>query len=199
MKAFYILKPDAVLRPEVLKEYEKIIKQEKYIKNRHQYVIDSWTSLSCLLYEPINNFDNQSDLVNLKTKLLTTIKCYDYLLKNVPAFIDIFDIPEDIEILKKMEQIKIFLRKKYVINTDKNYLKFNNLTEEIIKKNLKDILIEKLDISHIKVRSHENIEIPGYNLAYLNCIHTPDPNIESVQRDLNIIENSKKLIKKIEL
>lgn len=98
-----------------------------------------------------------------------------------------------------MEQIKIFLRKKYVINTDKNYLKFNNLTEEIIKKNLKDILIGKLDISHIKVRSHENIEIPGYNLAYLNCIHTPDPNIESVQRDLNIIESSKKLIKKIEL
>ena len=54
MKAFFVLKPDAVQRPEVLKAYEQIINSQEYVKNRNQYLIDSWVDLSCKLYEPIN-------------------------------------------------------------------------------------------------------------------------------------------------
>ena len=39
--------------------------------------------------------------------------------------------------------------------------------------------------------SDESLNIENYNLAYLNCIHFPDPDIESIERDLEIIETIK--------
>lgn len=199
MKAFYILKPDAIERPEVLKAYETIINSEGYIKNRNQYLIDSWVDLSCKLYEPIDKNISKRSLLELKKQLLTTIKCYDYLYQDKKAVIDIFDIPDDIEILKRLEKLKYLIRKEYVLNTDKNYIKFLNLSKEDLLKELKDIDIRNLNISHVRVNYDENIDARGYNLAYLNCIHISDPNEVSIGRDLDIIESSNVLTKKIKL
>ncbi len=198
MKAFFILKPDALERPNVISTYQDIVPSTSYIENRHQYLIDSWVKLSCLLYEPSTN-NNLEDLITLRHHLLTTIKCYDYLYYQKPALIDIFDVPNDINILKDLEKIKYKIRKEHVLKTDKNYLKFNNLTNEILNNELINIDIDSLDVSHLKVSYNESLEIPGYNMAFLNCIHTSDPQISAYEKDLLIIEKSKTLTKKIKL
>ncbi len=199
MKAFYILKPDAVERPEVLKAYQTIISSQEYIKNRSQYLINSWVDLSCKMYDPINKNMQKEELINRRKKLLTTIKGYDYLYQDKNAIIDIFDVPEDEEILKKLEAIKYSIREQYVLNTDKNYLKFLNLEDESLLKKLEEIDVRAIDIEHIKINYKESINIEGYNLACLNCIHTPDPDEVSIRRDFDIIESSKVLTKKIKL
>lgn len=199
MKAFYILKPDAIERPEVLQAYETIIASEEYIKNRNQYLIDSWVDLSCKLYEPINKNLSKKTLLEIRKQLLTTIKCYDYLYQDKKAVIDIFDIPNDVEILKRLEKIKYLIRARYVLNTDKNFIKFLDLSKKELLKELKDIDIRKLNISHIRVNSDEIVDDIDYNLAYLNCIHISDPDEVSIGRDLDIIESSNVLTKKIKL
>lgn len=197
MKAFYILKPDAIQRKEVIDSYKETISEIKGIYNRSQFIIDSWNYLSCMLYDPKDKQLTKDDLIKLRRQLLTTIKCYDHLYQDKPAIIDIFDIDE--ELLKYLEEIKYQIRKKYVLNTPKNYLKFNNLSSSNLEKELSNILTRELDISHIKVNYNESIDIPGYNLAFLNCIHFPDPDTFSIERDLEIIEKSKTLTKKIKL
>ena len=199
MKAFYILKPDALQRPEVLQAYEEIIGSQEYIENRQKYLIDSWVELSCLLYEPSYKVNDKNELRKLREQLLTTIKCYDYLYKNMPAVIDIFDIPNDEEYLKKLEKIKYLIRKEFVLCTDKNYLKFLNLSDQDLFNKLCESKVNDLNISHIKVKHDESINIEGYNLAYMNCIHISDPDRESIERDLGIVEKAKVLTKKIEL
>lgn len=129
--------------------------------------------------------------------MLTTIKCYDYLHQKSPAIIDIFDIPEDIELLKLLEKIKYIIRQDYVISTPKNYIKFLNVTRELLTNELKDIDIRNLNFSHIKTEFDKNLNIEGYNLAYMNCIHFPDSNIEAIQRDMEILDNHYVLSKKI--
>ena len=197
MKAFYILKPDALERPEVLKSYKEIINSQEYIKNRNQYLIDSWVDLSCMLYEPSYNVKDKDKLIALRKQLLTTIKCYDYLYKDRPAVIDIFDIPDDEELLKKLENIKYLIRKNHVLNTDKNYIKFLNLGDDNLLKKLYEVDISNLDISHIRVNYDEDINSEGYKLAYLNCIHISDPDVKSIERDLDVVEKAKVLSKKI--
>ena len=199
MKAFYILKPDSIERKKVITEYKEIIKSQPFIINREQYLIKSWVELSSLLYDPIDKNLSLDELIKIRKQMLTTIKGYDYLFTDKPAIIDIFDIKNDIELLNILEKIKYQLRKKYVLNTPKNYFKFINLEEDILKEQLKKINISELDVSHIKVNYNENINIPNYNLAFLNCIHFPDPNIKSIERDMEIIESSKILTKKIKL
>jgi len=199
MQAFFILKPDALVRKEVLNYYEQTISNQEFIKSRNQYLISSWVDLSCKLYNPIDDNLTKEQLIKLKHQLLTTIKAYDYLYKNKEAIIDIFDIPEDIIYLSKLEMIKYDVRQKFVLNTKKNYFKFNNLPKDILTLDLCDIKITDLEVSHICVGAQDEIKKEGYNLAYLNCIHFPDRDISSVEKDFEIIDNTKVLTKKIKL
>ncbi len=53
--------------------------------------------------------------------------------------------------------------------------------------------------SHIQTDSNINLNIDGYNLAFINCIHFPDPNLKSLQRDMEILDSHSILTKKIVL
>lgn len=197
MKAFYILKPDSLERKDVIEAYKKLIGSQEYIKNRQQYIINSWVDLSCLLYEPQNIDLIGDEKRKLRLNMLTTIKGYDYLYPNKPAVIDMFDIPNEIQCLIFLNNIKYRIRKEYVLNTSKNYIKFLNLTRKMLTKELKNIDVRNLDISHIRTNHDVNLEIKDYYLAYMNCIHFPDPNIEAIERDIDIMVNEKVLTKKI--
>lgn len=199
MKSFYILKPDGIKRKEVLNSYESLLSKENYIKNRSRYLIDTWVDLSCLLYDPFDKKITEEEKKEIRRKMLTTIKGYDLLYQNNKAIIDIFDIPEDIYLLKRLEQIKYQIRENLVLNTPKNYLKFLNLTDHLLSQELKNINIRELTVSHIKVNHDDFFFEEDYHLACLNCIHFPDPDTKSIERDLEIIESSKILTKKIKL
>ena len=199
MEAFYIIKPDMIVRNDVMDYYNGVIDDLSYIENRRRYIISDWVDLSCMLYEPSDKGVSIDKLKKIRSQMLTTIKGYDYLYKDNMAFIDIFDIPNDINILKELEQIKYNIRRRYVLNTPKNYFKFNSNIDDLVSCELKDIPVRELDVSHIKVNYDEDILIPEYRLAFLNCIHFPDSDEISISRDLDVIGKSKLLTKKIKI
>ena len=188
-----------IVRNNVMDYYNCVIDNLSYIENRRRYMISDWVDLSCMLYEPSDREMSIDKLKKIRSQMLTTIKGYDYLYKDVFAFIDIFDIPNDINILKKLEQIKYNIRRRYVINTSKNYFKFNSDMVELVCCRLKDIPVKELDVSHIRVDYDEDILDSEYRLAFLNCIHFPDSDCLSVSRDLDVIDKSKLLTKKIQI
>ena len=197
MEALYIIKPDMVVRNDVMDYYNYVIDMQSYIDNRRRYLIKSWVDLSCMLYEPSDKEMSIDKLKKIRSQMLTTIKGYDYLYKDNIAFFDIFDIPNDNDILDELEKIKYNIRRRYVMNTPKNYFKFNSNIDDLVECKLEDISVRELDVSHIRVNYDENIDIPEYRLAFLNCIHFPDSDEKSVSRDLEIINKSKLLTKKI--
>lgn len=197
MEAFYIIKPDMVVRNDVMDYYNYVIDMQSYIDNRRRYLISSWVDLSCMLYEPWGKEISLDKLKKIRSQMLTTIKGYDYLYRDGIAMIDIFDIPNDNEILDELEKIKYNIRRRYVMNTPKNYFKFNSNIDDLVECKLEDISVRGLDVSHIRVNYDEDIDIPEYRLAFLNCIHFPDSDEKSVSRDLEIINKSKLLTKKI--
>lgn len=199
MKAFYILKPDALKRNEVINAYQNILQNLRFINNREQYLIDSWKDLSCLLYDPFDKDITENEKAIIRKKMITTIKGYDYLYNDEPAIIDIFDVDESILTLKQLEEIKEYIRHKYVLNTDQNFIKFLDLSDEMLLKKLSEIPISDLNISHLRIGYDDDLLASGYSLACFNCIHFPDPNTKEIERDFDIIEKAKVLKKKIKL
>jgi hypothetical protein len=199
MEAFYIIKPDMIVRNNVMDYYNCVIDNLLYIENRRRYIISDWVDLSCMLYEPSDREMSIDKLKKIRSQMLTTIKGYDYLYKDGEAYIDIFDIPDDINILKELEEIKYNIRRRYVLNTPKNYFKFNSNMDELVCYELKDIPVRELDVSHMRVNYDEDIDNLDYRLAFLNCIHFPDSDYLSVSRDLDVIDRSKLLTKKIQI
>jgi hypothetical protein len=131
--------------------------------------------------------------------MITTIKGYDYLYKDAPAIIDIFDVDTSILTLKQLEEIKKYIRYRYVLDTDRNFIKFRDLSNEMLLKKLSEIPISDLNISHLKLGYDDILLGSGYSLAHFNCIHFPEPNEKEIERDFNIIEKEKVLTKKIKL
>ena len=103
------------------------------------------------------------------------------------------------KLIELLSQIKYDIRNEHVINSKKNYIKFLNLSQDELVKQFKNIDIRNLDILHFKTECNVNFTGSGYNLAYMNCIHFPDPTKESIERDLEIITNNVALTKKIHL
>lgn len=62
---------------------------------------------------------------------------------------------------------------------------------------MNNIDVKNLRVSHIRTDSSIDLNIDGYNLAFMNCIHFPDPNLKSMQRDLEILDSHSVLTRKI--
>ncbi len=197
MKAFYILKPDCLQRKEVLEYYRKLLYDIKYIRNIQQYQISSWKNLSCLIYEPNDSLVASLDIVKIRKQMLTTIKGYNIFYDDT-AIINIFDVENDISLLKELEKIKYDIRKKFVLNTDKNYIKFLNLNDnDLLCNRLIDIDIDKLKVDCVRLNFDQVMEDENYKLAFFNCIHFPEPEVEFIEKDLDIIMSNNVLLKKL--
>lgn len=175
MKAFYILKPDIFDDIEALKYYIDFVNAETYVNFDEFYEINDWVELSRILYEP--RFEkNDLRLFDLRKKIMSTIIGYNSLYKNKKALLSIVET-SSISDLQKLYDFKKELRRKYVYNKKMYYLEYQSYID--FDKKLIDI-----DINEIKVKiscSRENMQ--NYNEIFLNKIHFPDPNIESVNED----------------
>lgn len=187
--AFYILKPDMFEDKAALEFYQEFLKNEG-IKPSEKFRAE-WIGLSKLLYEPVN-INSAEELRKIRKQLLTTIKAYQMLYPDFCA-IDIFDTR--IGELQKLYDFKKILRRKFVFNTDRYYIRFDGALP--LDSKLADIDISGISCSVVIKKSDEELTDSGYNMAFLNKIHFPDSNEESLSHDMEIIRNfDKRLIRR---
>ena len=126
MDGFYLLKPDMLENKEALNYYLDFINSTDYLSLQDNYLIEDWSYISKILYEPNINNLSLDKLKELRKKMLVTIKGYDVFFKNKPAIISTISIKDDSK-LQELFDFKKKLRKIFVYNThDKQSIKPKN-------------------------------------------------------------------------
>lgn len=157
------------------------------------YYIQDWVSISKKIYE-LDACDSNllsQDIIEKRKKLLITILGYYLYYKNQQAIISLYSV--DIEkpnILNQLRSFKKELRNRYVLNTDRYYLRILNLSEINLELPLKLIDLQNIETETIIVPSSEYFDNPNYDMVFFNKIHFPDPNIETVQKELKILREN---------
>lgn len=188
MKMFNIIKPDMINDDESIDYYLNFMNLNGITFN-NSYYLNNWIETSKLIYE-IDNNSNLSDQekITKRKKTLVTIMGYNLFYKNMPAIINIFDLnPTQQNVLNKMALFKKELRAKYVINTDKYYLKILNESEIDFSQPLQCIDIDRIQTQLILVPFNEEFSQPHYDMVFFNKIHVPDPNISIIRKEFDII------------
>lgn len=189
MLGFYILKPDMVLSKESIDYYISEMKKNNSVNLLEFYNIEDWVKLSKILYEPDDNSLSLNELKELRKRMLTTIKGYQEFYSNTNAILNIIEI-KDCDKLQELYDFKKELRKKFVYNDRKVYLKFNNLTDEILENKLEICNIEEINCEYEICDVNQKPSNKDFNLIFFNKIHFPDPKIELIERDLNLIKEA---------
>lgn len=183
MKLFNVIKPDMVNDIEAMAFYFECLKNNFYVEEYSMYSIKSWVDLSKKLYF----FDSNQDL-SKKKQILTTILGYYLLYNDESAIVNLYDV-ENInqEKLRQLYDLKKQLRKRYVLNTDKYYIRI--LNENIIDyaKPLDELQLEILDYEIVKVPFNNEYDVNGFRMAFFNKLHFPDPNFYIVNRELSLL------------
>lgn len=186
MNAFFILKPDLLDNTELLEEYKKMLQLQEYLVHESYLLINDWVESSLRMYDVSQLEPNKE---NIRKKMLITILGYYKYYKNKGAIIDLVRVDESD--LIKMNQFKKDFREKYVVKSDKNYICINNMDIIRLSSPLTNVPLNMVEASYYKT-SYDVEEIKeGYNLIYFNKLHCPDPNIDCVNRDLDILDYKK--------
>lgn len=181
MTVFYLLKPDMLEDPAALEYYKKFISDNK-LKETDGIDIRDWIELSKVLYDPI--CANNNDLQMRRKQMITTIKAYQLLKPEGHALALFYDVSP--AMLESMSEFKKDLRRKFVYDGNRYYIRFDR--ELPLEKSLKDINFNEIQGEIIVTSSTEKIETESVNMAFINRIHFPDPNILEVKKDLSIIK-----------
>lgn len=193
MEVFNILKPDMIRNKEALNFYFDYMLNRFGIDIKKMYYIQDWVSISKKIYE-LDACDSNllsQDIIEKRKKLLITILGYYLYYKNQQAIISLYSV--DIEkpnILNQLRPFKKELRNRYVLNTDRYYLRILNLSEINLELPLKLIDLQNIETETIIVPSSEYFDNPNYDMVFFNKIHFPDPNIETVQKELKILREN---------
>lgn len=193
MEVFNILKPDMIRNKEALNFYFDYMLNGFGIDIKKMYYIQDWVSISKKIYE-LDACDSNllsQDIIEKRKKLLITILGYYLYYKNQQAIISLYSV--DIEkpnILNQLRSFKKELRNRYVLNTDRYYLRILNLSEINLELPLKLIDLQNIETETIIVPSSEYFDNPNYDMVFFNKIHFPDPNIETVQKELKILREN---------
>lgn len=189
MLGFYIFKPDMVLSKESIDYYISEMKKNNNVDILEFYNIEDWTKLSKILYEPDDRSISLKELKELRKRMLTTIKGYQEFYSNTNAILNIIEI-KDCNRLQELYDFKKELRKKFVYNERKVYLKFNNLTDEILENKLENCNIEEINCEYETCDLNQTPSNQEFNLIFFNKIHFPDPKITLIKRDLKLIKEA---------
>ena len=194
MEMFNILKPDIINDEKALEFYFKNLQNKFGINDYTLYRIDNWVYISRLIYElDVSNKLDNVELVRAKRKqLLITILGYYIYYKNKSAFMNIYKIADEntCQLLKELNILKKDLRKKYVLNTDKYYLKILNQDEIDFDLPLKSIDLDNIQTKVLSVPYWKEISNPKYNMIFFNKVHFPDPNVEEIRTEINILREN---------
>lgn len=194
MKAFNIIKPDMIEDEESTKYYFSFLKNEMKIDTITQYKINDWVSLSKKLYEMdlINGDDTIENIVMRRKQLLTTILGYYMCFNNKYATANVFDIGiTNIELkLNQLSKFKKILRKKYVYDTDKYYLKILNMSDIDLENSLEQINLGLIKSDLVTLPANTEFNEENYNMIFFNKIHFPDPDIEKIKSELNLLNEN---------
>ncbi len=194
MEMFNILKPDIINDEKALEFYFKNLQYKFGINDYTLYRIDDWVYISKLIYEldVSNKLDNVETVRAKRKQLLTTILGYYIYYKNKSAFMNIYKIADEnaFQILKEFNVFKKELRKKYVLKTAKYYLKILNEDEIDFDLPLKCINLDNIQTEILSFPYWEESSNPKYNMIFFNKVHFPDPNIEEVRKEINILREN---------
>lgn len=194
MITYNILKPDILGKDNEEIEYLNRIKSELHVVPKSIYKIPNWPEFSKSIYEEeiLNEGFNNESLQLRRKQLLVNAIAYDQIFKDLYARLLLFEIDGNYEELK--EKLKVFniikkeFRKKYVYNQKKYYVKFK--TDREIKYDMPLYMKDySFIVPEIKVLEHnQELNEDGYELAFFNKIHCPDPIIEYIDYELDLMK-----------
>ncbi len=207
MQLFNIIKPDMVNDKEALKYYFNIIKNDFKLEIKDIYSVSDWPNLSKKIYElDIESSSlSQNEIITKREQILTTIMGYHIRYHNTMGAVIFYECDNDShrkELLKKMYLLKKNIRKKYVNDSDKYYIRIIDKDKIDFRDSIIDIDINNI-FCKIKIyKSYEELLDEEYNMAFFNHIHCPDWNNSNVDLEMKVLSdsgiiNSKSRIRKL--
>lgn len=193
MELYNIIKPDMICDEEALNFYFSFMKSEFGININKMYYLDDWVYISKLIYElDLCNMNlNSEEIIKKRKKLLTTILGYYLFYKNKCAVISLFDVDlQKKDILKDLDFLKKELRKRFVLKTDKYYLKILNRSEIDYSLPLTSINLDNIKVESVVVHSCEDFNDPNYEMIFFNKLHFPDPDVCYINKELGAIKQT---------
>lgn len=197
MKGFYIIKPDMLEDNEAINYYKNFVLNNDNISFDSFYLIEDWVLLSKLLYELKDNNMSLSELKQIRSQIMTTIMGYYQYYSNIPAILSIIDIEDDSK-LQELYDFKKELRRKFVYDKDKYYLRYD--CEVNFEKKLIDLDCHSINASYLKLDKSVK-PLNNYRLILFNELHFSDPSVDAINSDFEVLRDSgiikpKNLIKK---
>lgn len=203
MELFNIIKPDMVNDSESFEFYMNYMRFKLNIEIDSMFYLLDWPSVAQTLYDLDFNIasvysDNQ---VMKRKQLFTTILGYYLYYYNQPAIISLFHIDNVEEYnLQQLVSLKKELRQRYVVNSDKYYIRI--LNESIIdySKPFNTIDLGRVETDVVRIPSSQDFFNPDYNMVFFNKLHFPDPDIIAINREKMYLHSigafdEKKLVK----
>lgn len=204
MLVFNIIKPDMLKHDESLSFYHNHINSIIGSDNIEYYEINNWTELSKRIYELEVNKQEEEILKEQRRKeLLTTILGYNIYYPENKAMLALYDINGfALEKLYELEMLKKEIRKRFVYNTDKYFLKTKSDYLINFSEKLNEIDQSLVSADVIVIPNEQDVNDTSYLLIHFNKIHLPDIDISSIYEELQILKeqeiiSSKNLVKKL--
>lgn len=192
MLVFNIIKPDMINHSESINYYYDFINSNFDISSMNTYLISNWVDLAKKIYESEVEKQTTSITRLKKTKeILTTILGYNLFYKENNALLNIYEVPlRTFETLELLVAFKKDLRKKYVYETDKYYIKTINFNESNYEMPLSMVNIDNIELETFKIPFNQSFDDRDFNMVYFNKLHFPDPDPIAISKELKILKES---------
>ncbi len=190
MVVFNIIKPDMINHSESISYYFDFVNSNFDSSSMDTYLISNWVELAKKIYElEVEKQTTSIEKLKKTKEILTTILGYSHFYKENNALLNIYDVPSrSIEALDNLVMFKKDLRKKYVYNTDKYYIKTVNFNESNYQKPLSMININNIELETFKIPFNKSFDDESFNMVYFNKLHFPDPDPIAILKEFKILE-----------
>lgn len=190
MVVFNIIKPDMINHSESISYYFDFVNSNFDSSSMDTYLISNWVELAKKIYElEVEKQTTSIEKLKKTKEILTTILGYSHFYKENNALLNIYDVPSrSIEALDNLVMFKKDLRKKYVYNTDKYYIKTVNFNESNYQKPLSMIDINNIKLETLKIPFNQTFDDENFRMIYFNKLHFPDPDPIVISKELKILE-----------
>lgn len=178
----------------------------KFDNNVNLYKIRSWTEISKQIYElEVSNISTDIEKLKRRKELLVSILGYHiYYPKNM-ALLCLYNVANsNNKVLFELENFKKELRKRYVYNTDKHFLRIHEENLPNYSESLKNIDLNLISADYMVLSNNQELCDDTFSMIYFNKLHFPDPNINAINKEIQILNqngiiNNKNLVRRLNL